>query len=150
MPPCKMKSLKAIAVTGILCASLGAVVITGSPSVFAQDAMTNASEAPAAWRDYAQHVQERFRDWLGSSEDIVQSLRGSTPERAGQAEHAPSVVARVWITADGKVAHVKIAGLGNEASETLRAALEGKDIGQAPPEGMAQPLHLKLSAGEKE
>src|SRR6266567_8425217 len=63
----------------------------------AQVPVYSATEAPVVWRDYAQHVQARFRGWL-AGDDVIRSFQGAAQDGRGQSKSSQTVMARVWIS----------------------------------------------------
>jgi hypothetical protein len=90
-----------------------------------------------AWRDYAQNVVLRLRDWLAADKQ-VQRLRID--------EHiSADITALVWISGDGKVARLTTHNLGVKTTQVIVRAVEGRDIGELPPIDMPQPLRLRFA-----
>jgi hypothetical protein len=106
-----------------------------------------SAAAPAEWRAYAQRLQGLFRDEL-SDDDIIRSLAAARDKAA--AEKLPTTfTVRAWITQDGKIARLEFSGLDETTTSAVRARLMRTDVGTSPPADMLQPIHLKLSLGDK-
>ena len=87
------------------------------------------------YRSYANHVKDALLDYLSSKDDV----RASTY----------SIVVQVWIGEDGRLGRYEIVGSSGNAKldEALQLALQ--DLGkfdQAPPEGMPQPVRLRIKS----
>lgn len=105
----------------------------------------SADGAPAAWRDYALLVGRRVQDWLGQDSEQTRRLRMSLEARSQQNASTSTIVARLWILANGTVERVDSEGFDPADAEALRALLTRQEVGAPPPADMSQPLHLKLS-----
>ena len=139
---------RTVAVTARCAAFISAVILKPSFAL-AQTPAYSATEAPAAWNNYALLVQAHVREWL-AGDDVIRRFKEATQDQQGQAKPSQTVVARVWISAAGKIERVAISALDEDAVVKLRTAIEGRDIGLPPPADMPQPLHLKLSIGDEE
>ncbi|OAI30437.1 hypothetical protein A1351_09185 [Methylosinus sp. R-45379] len=109
----------------------------------------SADGAPAAWRDYALLVGRRVQDWLGQDSEQTRRLRTSLEARSQQNASPSTIVARLWILANGTVERVDLEGFDPADAEALRALLTRQEVGAPPPADMSQPLHLKLSLQAK-
>ncbi|TDX61392.1 hypothetical protein EDE12_11545 [Methylosinus sp. sav-2] len=109
----------------------------------------SADGAPAAWRDYALLVGRRVQDWLGQDSEQTRRLRMSLEARSQQNASSSTIVARLWILANGTVERVDLEGFDPADAEALRALLTRQEVGAPPPADMSQPLHLKLSLQAK-
>jgi hypothetical protein len=106
-----------------------------------------SAAAPAEWRAYAQRLQGLFRDEL-SDDDIIRSL-AATRDKAAAEKLPTTFTVRAWITQDGKIARLEFSGLDETTTSAVRARLMRTDVGTSPPADMLQPIHLKLSLGDK-
>ncbi len=106
-------------------------------------------DVPASWRDFAQRVQARCRDWLAADDDLVKRFHVSMENLPAKDSGATAVVAKLWIAPDGKIDRADFEGLDSAASVNLRAILMSHELGEQPPADMLQPLRLKLSLGSK-
>ena len=106
-----------------------------------------SAAAPAEWRAYAQRLQGLFRDEL-SDDDIIRSLAAAR-DRAAAEKLPTTFTVRAWITQDGKIARLEFSGLDETTTSAVRARLMRTDVGTSPPADMLQPIHLKLSLGDK-
>jgi hypothetical protein len=146
---------RAISILGSLTAAIIAqcavalAVLLKPDFAIAQTSAYSAAEAPAAWRDYAQLVQARLREWL-VGDDVIRPFQEAAQNREGQYKSAPKAIAKLWISAEGRVERANIIGLNEGAAAKLRAAIEGQNIGAPPPADMLLPLNLRLSIGDKE
>jgi protein TonB len=85
------------------------------------------------YRWYANHVKDALLDYLSSREDIRAS--------------AYSIVVKIWIGGDGRLGHYEIVGSsGNtKLDQALQLALDDlSKFPDAPPEGMPQPVRLRI------
>jgi protein TonB len=87
------------------------------------------------YRSYANRVKDALLDYLSSRQDV----RASTY----------TVVVQVWIGEDGHLGRYEIVGTSGNAKldEALQLALQ--DLGkfdEAPPEGMPQPVRLRIKS----
>lgn len=101
--------------------------------------------APAAWREFALLVKSRLQEWLARDDDEAARHFRTSLDAHSKADRAPTIVARIWVTADGKIERAEFDGLEVADAVELRAILAQKNIGAPPPADMMQPLHLKLS-----
>jgi len=86
------------------------------------------------YRSYANRVKDAVLDYLTSRDDIR--------------KESYSITVRVWIGADGRLGRYEIVGSSGDRKldEALQLALSGmSDIG-APPEGMPQPVRLRIKS----
>lgn len=104
--------------------------------------------APVEWRVYAQRVQELFRVSLAADDDVARDL-AATRGKAGKSDMPPSFTVRAWIAGSGQVERLEFKGLEASTASLVRSRLMRADIGASPPAGMLQPLHLRLSLGDK-
>jgi periplasmic protein TonB len=87
------------------------------------------------YRSYAMRVKDALLDYLANRDDV----RGSTY----------SIVVQVWIRDDGQLGRYEIVGSsGNpKLDQSLELALANlTKIGGAPPEGMPQPVRLRIKS----
>jgi hypothetical protein len=129
-------------------AAVGALV--GSHAAMAQEIgheYRASAAAPAEWGAYAQRLRSLFRDEL-SDDDIMRSL-ATARDRAAAEKRPMTFTVRAWITGDGKIARLEFSGLDETATSAVRARLMRTDVRAAPPADMLQPIHLKLSLGDK-
>lgn len=87
------------------------------------------------YRSYANHVKDALLDFLSSREDVRSA--------------SYSVVVQVWINADGQLGRYEIVGSSGNSKldEALQVALEDLSrIDAAPPEGMPQPVRLRIKS----
>jgi len=120
--------------------------LAASQSAIGQEYRASA-EAPAEWRAYAQRLQGLFKDEL-SDDDMIRSFAAAGDKAAKQNVPA-SFTVRAWVAADGKVERLEFSGLDAATTSAVRARLMRTDVGASPPDDMLQPLHLKLSLGDK-
>jgi hypothetical protein len=106
-----------------------------------------STEAPAEWRAYAQRLQGLFRDEL-TDDDIIRSLAAAR-DKAAKENLPATFTVRAWVAANGKVERLEFSGLDETTTSAVRARLMRTDVGASPPVDMLQPLHLKLSLGDK-
>jgi hypothetical protein len=102
-----------------------------------------ASEAPAAWRDYASRLQGAFQQQIEADGDISQWL---VTFSAGQAkENKPlTFVVSASILPDGRMDRITFdSSMAPELGGRLRPLLASANAG-APPPDMLQPLRLRL------
>lgn len=140
-----LRSLKTFAKRlGLGMAAAGALAPAG-PAAAQTAAYRPSDGVPAAWRDFALLVKSRLQDWLAQDDEPVLHFRASLDAHSKSDRGAPTIVARVWIMADGKVERAEFDGLEAADAVELRAILAQKNVGAAPPADMMQPLHLRLS-----
>jgi len=87
------------------------------------------------YRSYANRVKDAVLDYLTSRDDIR--------------KESYSIVVRVWIGADGRVGRYEIVGSSGDhkLDEALQGALASMtDVGGAPPDGMPQPVRLRIKS----
>jgi hypothetical protein len=108
-----------------------------APAATAQDHIQSTAEALPVWRNYAQTVLFRIRDWIGA-DDGVRRVRDAK-------ELPPEVTASVWISEDGTVTRIATHSLDVKAADAIRRAVEGHNVGEGPPENMPQPLRLRFT-----
>lgn len=87
------------------------------------------------FRTYANHVKDALLDYLSSREGVRAS--------------SYTIVVQVWIQQDGRLGRYEIVGTsGNPLlDEALELALADlTELGQAPPEGMPQPVRLRIKS----
>ena len=87
------------------------------------------------YRSYANRVKDAVLDYLTSRDDIR--------------KESYSITVRVWIGADGRVGRYEIVGSSGDhkLDQALQLALsEMNDVGGAPPEGMPQPVRLRIKS----
>jgi protein TonB len=87
------------------------------------------------YRSYANHVKDALLDFLSSREEVRAS--------------SYSVVVQVWINEDGHLGRYEIVGSsGNtKLDQALQLALDDlSKFDQAPPEGMPQPVRLRIKS----
>src|SRR5262249_12074031 len=126
---------------------LGAAAGLAAPQPAIGQEYRASTEAPAEWRAYAQRLQGLFKDEL-SDDDMIRSLAAAGDKAAK--EHVPATFrVRAWVAADGKVGRLEFSGLDAATTSAVRARLMRTDVGASPPADMLQPLHLKLSLGDK-
>lgn len=87
------------------------------------------------YRSYANHVKDKLLDFLASREEV----RASTY----------SLVVQVWIGEDGRMGRYELVGSSGDSKldHALQLALD--DLGRfdmAPPEGMPQPVRLRIKS----
>ncbi|NTZ84673.1 hypothetical protein FCJ61_17120 [Burkholderia metallica] len=110
---------------------------------------TAAHDAPAAWGLYAQHVAQWLQTALDGDDAAAGRLRADV-ERwadalADAGDDGPVLPVRAWLDRRGRVTRVDSAAAGQAALDAaLHAALAGREVGMAPPRGMAQPLVLRV------
>jgi hypothetical protein len=59
-----------------------------------------------------------------------------------------NVIARVWVSRDGKIERLDFDGLDDATARELRTLVSKDDVGQPPPD-MLQPIQLRLSLRPK-
>ncbi len=133
------------AATGLLS---GAAAAGSSPAAAQGGEYRAAAAAPAAWQDFARLLQSRFQQRLAADDKDARSFQDYLAKLDGDKANL-AVVVRSWIAPDGKVARVEFNGLDDDAAVSLRALLVETEV-SAPPAGMLQPLHLRLSLRPKE
>lgn len=106
--------------------------------------------APAAWREFALLVQARVQDWLAGEDQAARGFRASLETRKEGGGATTTVVARLWIKADGKIERADFDGLEAPQAAELRTLLTQKNVEAAPPLDMLQPLHLKFALREND
>ncbi|MDQ8728083.1 hypothetical protein [Bradyrhizobium sp. LHD-71] len=106
--------------------------------------------APVAWRDFAERVQLRLRERLSDDEAPVRQFHRLLEDQAAIDAKAPDVVARIWVSSLGAVERLEVPGLEAELAGRLRGIMIGSDVRAVPPQGMLQPVHLRLSLGRAE
>jgi O-acetylhomoserine/O-acetylserine sulfhydrylase-like pyridoxal-dependent enzyme len=129
-------------------AALGAGALATSGQAATQgQTYREPNAAPFAWQQFAQRVQDRFGEWLAAENDAAYRLHVFLEDRAARnPASAQTLVVKVWVAPDGKVERVDFPSLADaQANEDLQTVLTGGNIGQPPPAGMLQPLHLRLA-----
>lgn len=134
---------------GMIAACLGLAggtgLAAGTIPAVAEGRDYRASEsAPAAWREFALKVQTRLRERLAVDDERTEQLHRRLEERAS-GEKVQFIVTKVWMTPTGSIERLEFDDVDGEIAVTLRGILARQEIGSAPPPGMLQPLHLKLS-----
>lgn len=124
--------------------------LLGLSAISALPALAQTPAVPQHWTAYAQLAGNQFQAWLSDpANDTVVRLHAALQERLanpGQTAPPPSVVARVWVGASGRVERLEFASLGNtEADADLRAALTAQPLPEPPPHDMRQPMVLELT-----
>jgi len=111
-----------------------------------------AAAAPETWQAFARQVQGRFEQQLAGDSERARQVQDHLvndylARRTIDIGAAPArFVIRAWVKADGEVDRIEIDGIGDAAAAAdLRALLIDGDVG-APPPGMLQPLHLRLTS----
>lgn len=101
-----------------------------------------ASEAPAAWRDYAQRLQGVFQQQVDAD---TETSRWIAEYAAGRERDGKSMayVVSATILPDGKIDRVAFDGMAPELADRVRPLLASANAG-APPADMLQPLRLRL------
>src|SRR5262249_35206515 len=87
------------------------------------------------YRSYANHVKDALLDYLTSRDDVRKA--------------SYSIVVQVWVSADGRVGRYEIVGTSGDKQldAALQSALAGLgDVGGAPPDGMPQPVRLRIKS----
>jgi hypothetical protein len=107
----------------------------------------SATDAPAAWNEFASSLRSKFEAVLRSDHDVARRFQADLEKlkAAGGDKPAPGLTVRVWIAASGQVERVAFASLSDAAANVdLRTLLMRVSAG-TPPSGMLQPVRLKLS-----
>lgn len=127
--------------------SLGASGLMPSATAVAQNTdYRSADRAPAVWREYARWVQNQFQDRLAADDNAVHEVKRMLSART-TGDRGLAVVAKVWISAKGRIDRLELDGLDDDTSRRLRAVLTRDHLGPPPPD-MLQPLRLKLALGQ--
>ncbi|AJG20400.1 hypothetical protein [Cupriavidus basilensis] len=109
----------------------------------ASSAAAPAQPFPQHWMRYAQLASAEFQARLGDPAD-ASALRMQDWMQA-RALPGASLVMRVWLAPDGRVARMEFDSLGNpQADADLRAVLMTKALPEPPPPDMRQPMVLGL------
>src|SRR5262249_31127363 len=106
-----------------------------------------AAEAPAAWTAFAKTLQTRSEAALRADDEVARRLQTALEKlRVANPDQPPLKIAmRVWVAASGRVERVTFTALPDAAADAdLRTLLSRVMVG-APPAGMLQPVHLRLS-----
>ncbi|WP_054163361.1 hypothetical protein [Rhodopseudomonas sp. AAP120] len=105
-----------------------------------------AQQIPEVWIDFGRRLQERIQQRLTSESEAANRLLTSMQSRATDPGAPPTIVVRVWVTADGAVERVELEGSPSE-DERRDLAMAIRDAGAigAAPAAMPQPLRMKLS-----
>lgn len=102
-----------------------------------------AQEAvPAAWIDYAGRTTDQLDGWLNAADDAAVALRSALRDQVGAA--SGTVVLRLWIDPGGQISRVVVEGNG-PASSGFAELLTGRQLAEAPPAGIRQPLRVEAS-----
>jgi len=103
---------------------------------------------PAHWIRYAELVSHALQQRLSDpADEAVQRLHGWMQERVLQSDVPvpQTLVARLWISARGRVERVEAPPLGlPQADEDLRQLLTSHPLLEPPPPDMRQPLVLEF------
>lgn len=110
----------------------------------------SASEAPRAWQAFAVSAKAHFERLLAPDTASVRHLIELLSRETGTASGGQvSLLLKAWIGADGKVDLVQFDNVKNpDVAVELRDILTSANVGAAPPLGMLQPLHLRLSLAQ--
>ncbi len=137
------------AFAGGLGISIGAEAVTLPAPASAQTGKYQpAMQAPAAWREYAEQVQLRFRERLSSDDGSVRQLNRLLESRRAVDSQPLNVMAKVWISPAGAVERLEFDTLDIDAATSLRGILIGSSIRMNPPQNMLLPMHVMLSVGQ--
>lgn len=140
----------------LFCALAGGLGITVGAGAISLPAATSAQtsdyqpagNAPAAWREFAELVQLRFRERLSTEDGSVRQLNRLLEGRRVVDSGPLNVMAKVWVSPVGAVERLEFDTLDTEAAASLRGILIGSSLRALPPQNMLQPLHLMLSIGQ--
>lgn len=104
--------------------------------------------APAHWIGYAELVSAELQQRLSDpADEAVQRLHGWMQERLLRSD-APvpqALVARLWISAQGRIERLEATPLGSvQADDALRQLLTAKPLQAPTPADMRQPLVLQF------
>ncbi|MFA5952440.1 MAG: hypothetical protein WC807_19400 [Hyphomicrobium sp.] len=106
-----------------------------------------ADEVPGTWREFAMLVKAHFQKQLAPESGSIRHLLKLLERDVGKANTEQVVIVlKAWIGSDGKVELVQFDNITDpDVAVELRDALTSGSLGSAPPFGMLQPLHIKLS-----
>ena len=107
------------------------------------------SDIPAHWMSYAQLVSNQFQVWLHDADSADAVLLHSWIERyalAHDGQPPAPVVVRARVSMSGEVTALNLSSTGNpDADQWLETLLLGRQLTEAPPRDMPQPLVLRLN-----
>ncbi|AWV03656.1 hypothetical protein DM992_31120 [Burkholderia sp. JP2-270] len=133
-----------------IAAALRALLLPHGRSSERRPVPTSAADAPAAWVMYAEGVAQGLRAVLDGDEAAVCRLRadlGRWADRlADTGDDEPVLPVRAWLDRRGRVTRVDSAPASDPAVDAaLRDALVGRVVGTAPPNGMTQPIVMRVT-----
>lgn len=135
-----------------LAGGLGMTIGAGTITLPVASAQTSdyqpTGNAPAAWQQFAEQVQLRFRERLATEDGSVRQLNRLLEERRAIDSAPLNVLVKVWISPVGAVERLEFDTLDPEVASNLRAILIGSSLHALPPQNMLQPMHLMLSLGQ--
>ncbi|KAF0804973.1 hypothetical protein A167_03595 [Alcanivorax sp. S71-1-4] len=107
------------------------------------------SDIPPHWMSYAHLVGNQFQVWLHDTDNADAVLLHDWIERytlAHEGQPPAPVVVRASVSAAGEVTTLQMSSTGNpNADQWLDALLRGRQLTEAPPRDMPQPLVLRLN-----
>jgi len=109
-------------------------------------------DAPASWNAYAVMLHNMVQVWLADNTDAALRL-GSYLEgiRANDRSGKVSLPLEIWIDGKGAVSDVRFPLFAHEQANTdMLAVLRGREMPEAPPSDMVQPVRLKLTLSAKD
>lgn len=127
-------------------ASAGTALALAPPGHGQQPGFRSTVEVPQAWVEYAGALRSKAEIILRSEDAVAQRLQSAFGKLSeADADQPPlRVTVRVWIGPDGRVSRAAFRPLSEAVDADLEALLLRVTAG-APPDGMLQPVHLKLS-----
>lgn len=129
--------------------SLTLIVLPGALPAAAGGAQFLAKEkAPATWIAFASFIQTDFQGRIRNDDRIKEYFASYSQEQTSQ-ENPANITAKVWVTNDGIVERLQFADVAPKLEVLLRTLLLGINLSVAPPNGMAQPVHIRFRTGQR-
>lgn len=126
--------------------STGAALALSSAGQSQAQLFRPAVDVPQAWTEFAGALRGKAEAILSSDDPVARRLQSALEVlRKANGDQPPlRVTARVWIAADGRVERIAVSPVSDRVDPDLKTLLSRVTAG-TPPDGMLQPVHLKLS-----
>lgn len=110
-------------------------------------AFRSATEAPAAWNEFAGNLRARSEASLRADDEVARRFQIALEKLKSAGGGSPSAMlaVKVWIAPSGHVERVSFAPLADANADADLKILLTRVVADAPPADMLQPIRLKLS-----